>query len=90
MVGGKGGGRHRNAVRAGCWLPAGCAACRLEQQHSWGQYWNYLRRQLFVLDTYSNHYNRTLNWGMMAFHSWASAAFALPVIMGEPICCTLI
>lgn len=58
-------------------------ACRLDRQYSWGQYWNYLRRQLYVLDTYSNRHNRLLNHTMMWVHSWASLAFAAPVLLGE-------
>ncbi|GFH32763.1 uncharacterized protein HaLaN_32037, partial [Haematococcus lacustris] len=53
----------------------------LDRQSSWGQYWNYLRRQLFVLDTYFSSSSRLLNHGMMLLHSWASAAFAVAGLM---------
>ncbi|WIA23726.1 hypothetical protein OEZ85_000411 [Tetradesmus obliquus] len=39
------------------------------------QYWNYLRRQLYVLDTYATPRNKTLNHGMMLAHSYGSAVF---------------
>ena len=56
--------------------------CRLEQRYSWRQYWNYLRRQLFVLDTYATPHNRALNLVMAAVHVWASASAAAPVLAG--------
>jgi hypothetical protein len=40
------------------------------------RYWNYLRRQLFVLDTYYSPTNRTTNHTMMLLHSYGSAVFA--------------
>ncbi|KAI8469454.1 MAG: hypothetical protein J3K34DRAFT_522121 [Monoraphidium minutum] len=43
----------------------------------WRGYWNYLRRQLFVLDTYRGAHNRRLNYTLMAAHSWASFAVAV-------------
>ena len=55
---------------------------RLEAQYSWRAYWNYLRRQLYVLDTYFNAHNRVLNHTMMAVHAWASAAFTLAALTG--------
>lgn len=61
-----------------------CMYRRLDRQVSWGQYWNYLRRQLYVLDTYTNRHNRLINHTMMVVHSWASWAFAAPALMGEP------
>lgn len=57
-------------------------SCRLEQRYSWAQYWNYLRRQLFVLDTYATSHNRALNLVMAAVHAWASSAAAAPVLAG--------
>ena len=39
-------------------------------------YWNYLRRQLFVLDTYTNAHNRRLNHTMALVHSWGSCCVA--------------
>ena len=56
--------------------------CRLEQRYSWRQYWNYLRRQLFVLDTYATPHNRALNLVMASVHVWASSAAAAPVLAG--------
>ncbi len=49
----------------------------LPQYVSLGAYWNYLRRQLVVLDTYSSEHNRRLNHTMMIVHAWASAMLAL-------------
>ncbi|KAF6250938.1 hypothetical protein COO60DRAFT_709067 [Scenedesmus sp. NREL 46B-D3] len=44
------------------------------------QYWNYLRRQLYVLDTYHSRHNRALNHSMMLAHSYASAVFTAAVL----------
>ena len=46
-----------------------------------GQFWNYLRRQLYVMDTYCNAHNRSLNHTMLALHSYLSWAFILPLMM---------
>jgi hypothetical protein len=43
------------------------------------RYWNYLRRQLFVLDTYYNDSNRVANHTLMALHSYGSAVFTVAV-----------
>lgn len=42
------------------------------------QYWNYLRRQLFVLDTYSNDHNRRTNHIMALLHCYGSWSFTIP------------
>eukprot|EP00775_Hariotina_reticulata_P008153 gene8153-8346_t len=44
---------------------------------TWKQYWNYLRRQLFVLDTYYNRHNQVINHTMMIAHSYGSAVFTM-------------
>eukprot|EP00877_Chromochloris_zofingiensis_P011213 jgi/Chrzof1/6345/Cz18g05040.t1 len=49
---------------------------RLPPRYNLRQYWNYLRRQLFVLDTYHNEHNRRLNLTLMIMHAWMSGAFA--------------
>lgn len=59
-----------------------CRHCRLEGQYSWGQYINYLHRQLYVLDTYVTAHNKKINQTLMVLHSWASWAFALPCLTG--------
>lgn len=46
---------------------------------TWHQYWNYLRRQLFVLDTYYNEANRVANHTLMLLHSYGSAVFIIAV-----------
>jgi hypothetical protein len=46
---------------------------------TWHQYWNYLRRQLFVLDTYYNEANRMANHTLMLLHSYGSAVFIIAV-----------
>ncbi len=43
-------------------------------------YWNYLRRQLAVLDTYHNAHARRVNWALAALHAAASWGFALPAL----------
>ena len=54
--------------------------CRLEPCSA-GQFWNYLRRQLYVMDTYCNAHNRSLNHTMLALHSYLSWAFILPLVL---------
>ncbi|KAK9864087.1 hypothetical protein WJX84_002864 [Apatococcus fuscideae] len=44
-----------------------------------GQWWNYLRRQLYVLDTYASDKNRRTNHTMMLLHSWLSWGLVLPM-----------
>jgi hypothetical protein len=44
------------------------------------RYWNYLRRQLYVLDTYHSSHNKTLNHTMMLLHSYGSAVFTAAVL----------
>ena len=43
------------------------------RQSTW-QWWNYLRRQLFVMDTYATPHNRAVNHGMLLALSYLSAA----------------
>lgn len=57
------------------------AACRMDDNRSLPRYWNYLRRQLYVLDTYCNRHARLTNHVMAAFHCYASAAFVLPAAL---------
>jgi hypothetical protein len=54
---------------------------RLEHGYSARQYWNYMRRQLYVLDTYSNAHNRRLNHLMMLVQCWAGLALAAALLM---------
>jgi hypothetical protein len=54
----------------------------LEEDYSWGQYWNYLRRQVYVMDTYCSPLNRQINHTMMLLHSYLSLAFVMPAITG--------
>ena len=49
---------------------------------SWGAYWNYLRRQLYVMDTWAGAHNRRLNHGMLALHCWLSWALVFPALAG--------
>ena len=61
--------------------PAGVMLCRLDAACTAEQCWNYLRRQLYVMDTYCNAHNRTLNHTMLALHSYLSWAFILPLLL---------
>lgn len=51
---------------------------RLEARYSWRQYWNYLRRQLYVMDTYATKSNKRINHSLMLIHSYLSWAIVLP------------
>ena len=55
---------------------------RLDAQLTWRQYFNYLHRQLYVLDTYATNHNRRVNHSMMLLHAWASSAAVLPTLLG--------
>lgn len=52
----------------------------LEGSYSLRRYWNYLRRQLFVLDTYTSPHNRRTNHALAALHCYGSWGFVLPVV----------
>lgn len=51
----------------------------LEGSWTLRRWWNYLRRQLVVLDTYSNEHNRRTNHTMAVAHCWASLGVVLPL-----------
>ena len=56
--------------------------CRLEGGYSPRRWWNYLRRQLYVLDTYANPHNRRTNHTLALFHSYAAWGVVLPTVTG--------
>ena len=47
---------------------------RLDPSQSLAQWWNYVRRQLFVMDTYANAWNRRVNHGMLFVLTYLSLA----------------
>ena len=47
---------------------------RLDASLTIPRWWNYLRRQLFVMDTYANDWNRRVNHGMLFVLSYLSLA----------------
>jgi Glycosyl transferase family 21 len=51
----------------------------LDANYSIKRYWNYLRRQLVVLDTYASDHNRCTNHVMAVLHCYFSWAFVVPV-----------
>ena len=55
---------------------------RLDAGITWGQWWNYLRRQLFVMDTYSSPANARLNHAMLALHAYLSSALLAALLLG--------
>ena len=59
----------------------------LDADYSGRKYWNYLRRQLVVLDTYTSDHNRRTNHVMAVLHCYFSWAFVVPVLLlGARIC----
>ena len=60
----------------------------LPRRFGWGAYWNYLRRQIYVLDTYDTDHCRRLNHGLLAAHTWASTCvgLALPSAAAQLAC----
>ena len=57
-------------------------ARRLEAQTSWSSYWNYLRRQLYVLDTWASAHNRRTNYILMVAHCCVSWTFVAAALLG--------
>ena len=55
--------------------------CRLDTSCSARQFWNYQRRQLYVMDTYCNAHNRRLNHIMLALHCYLSWAFIIALFL---------
>lgn len=47
---------------------------RLDETQTLRQWWNYLRRQLFVMDTYANDWNKNVNHGMLFALTYLSLA----------------
>ena len=56
--------------------------CRLQAHYSWSEYWNYLRRQLYVMDTYATSSNKRTNHTLMLIHSYLSWAIIMPATTG--------
>ena len=56
-------------------------ACRLDGAYSPARYWNYLRRQLYVMDTYACAAGRRTNHTMLALHACLSWAFVAPAVL---------
>ncbi|CAN8271066.1 unnamed protein product [Cochlearia groenlandica] len=48
---------------------------------SFGRYWNYLRKQTFVLESYISKVNWMINKAMSAFHCYMSCGFIAPYLM---------
>ena len=47
-------------------------------KHTWRQWWNYMRRQLFVMDTYSTTHNKRVNHGMLLVLSYLCLLYTSP------------
>ena len=45
------------------------------------RYWNYLRKQTFVLESYTTKVNRVMNRALFTVHCYLSWGFVLPYIM---------
>ncbi|KAH7440081.1 hypothetical protein KP509_04G090400 [Ceratopteris richardii] len=48
---------------------------------SFSQYWNYLRKQTFVLESYNSYVNWLMNRALFYSHCWLSWSFVLPFAM---------
>eukprot|EP01018_Ginkgo_biloba_P027603 Gb_01222 [translate_table: standard] len=48
---------------------------------SFSRYWNYLRKQTFVLESYNTNVNWIMNRGLFFFHCYCSWGYVLPFIM---------
>lgn len=54
------------------------------------EYYNYLHRQLYVMDTYATPHNRMINHTMAAIHSYLSAAFVAAAVAGMDNMCSML
>jgi hypothetical protein len=45
------------------------------------RYWNYLRKQTFVLESYNTPVNRIMNRALFYSHCWLSWSFVIPFMM---------
>ena len=48
---------------------------------NFGRYWNYLRKQTFVLESYTTKVNRIMNRALFAVHCYLSWGFVSPYVM---------
>ncbi|XP_004513044.1 uncharacterized protein [Cicer arietinum] len=48
---------------------------------NFGRYWNYLRKQTFVLESYTTKVNRVMNRALFAVHCYLSWGFVSPYVM---------
>jgi hypothetical protein len=53
---------------------------RLDETQTLRQWWNYVRRQLFVMDTYANEWNRNVNHGMLFVLTYLSLATTVALV----------
>lgn len=53
----------------------------LAKNLTFSQYWNYLRKQTFVLESYNTHVNWLMNRALFYFHCWSSWSFVLPFVI---------
>jgi len=54
---------------------------RLDETQTLRQWWNYVRRQLFVMDTYANDWNRNVNHGMLFVLTYLSLATTVALVL---------
>eukprot|EP00898_Chlorokybus_atmophyticus_P006719 jgi/Chlat1/7048/Chrsp56S00528 len=60
---------------------------QLESGSTMHGYWNYLRRQLVVMDTYSSAHNRHVNHALLASHCYLSWALVLAILLSCYVLC---
>lgn len=53
----------------------------LPRDVTWPQAWNYMRRQLYVLDTYAGAHNRRINHALLAASVYGAAALLAPLAL---------
>jgi len=59
---------------------------RIEKQSSWFEVWNYLHRQMYVLDTYADERNHRINHTMLRWQAYLSAATIWPLFTPLLVC----
>ena len=61
--------------------PSSILLQELPRDITFQQYWNYMSRQVFVLDTYTSGWHKILNHVLIGIHSYLSTFFILAVLI---------
>uniref|UniRef100_A0A7S2Z2Z3 Uncharacterized protein n=1 Tax=Chloropicon laureae TaxID=464258 RepID=A0A7S2Z2Z3_9CHLO len=71
---------QRNKLTIVC-NPSNVFAQELPVKTSFQEYWNYMSRQVFVLDTYTSQWHKWLNHFLIFIHTYISLFFAMAMLL---------